>query len=135
MGSWDEKLRTGYIDIDQQHENICQMVDALNVAMSKEDVQRYIEALELHFATHFDEEQALMELHDYPLAGEHAQLHARFLHHVFLPLVRDLERCQFDKERLAAFVVTMQTFVHEHVLGEDMKIVAYINNLRSTEPA
>lgn len=129
---WTEDLRTGYGAIDNQHMAICEMLDALTGSLTPEDGERFAHALELHFAAHFDEEEALMTLHSYPLRRDHTTAHIMFYSGRFLPLLNTTKDSGYTRETIAALAGLVMTWFQEHILEADVKLARYVRELSST---
>ena len=79
---WDPALETGYSQVDEQHKELYALVNDLNAAalVGASDVQigHILSRILRYASTHFETEQALMELTDYPAAPDHIAIHSDF---------------------------------------------------------
>jgi len=79
---WAENLETGFHIIDGQHHQFIDVLNRLSEAITNnlsQDELAEIFAELYHYATnHFETEEKLFELYQYPLATEHVALHEKF---------------------------------------------------------
>lgn len=79
---WKEEHRIGIRDIDEQHQVIAQCIASLKQAVTRQDgwsdVHSGLVSLATLIQTHFQVEESLMRIHDYPHIDEHADDHLRF---------------------------------------------------------
>ncbi len=124
--TWDEGLATGVADIDQQHQGLIDMINALYRRMQERAEPISVEtfaALQDYIRQHFETEYALMDRHGYPDLNQH-----EFEHQTFVRTVDNL-RQQMEKgeaplnEGLVVFLVDW--FV-DHVSGTDARLGAFL---------
>lgn len=79
----DASCHVGVAQIDQQHQQMADLVNALNLAVlrkdSAESINQKFQALADCTKENFDAEHALMERYHYPDQGEHDAIHGRLL--------------------------------------------------------
>jgi hemerythrin len=80
--SWDPSLTTGFVEIDEQHQELFRRVDVLLGNMRRgqldEELEKLFDFLDGYVREHFATEERLMAAHDYPLAGPHRGQHRAF---------------------------------------------------------
>lgn len=80
---WSPALAMGHAEIDEQHRMLIQMIRELGVRMNAGDHrQGVLDALQgmlAYAATHFEDEEELMEQADWDGLEKHEGLHAEFM--------------------------------------------------------
>ncbi|NVN91027.1 MAG: hemerythrin family protein [Desulfuromonadales bacterium] len=83
---WEESLKLGVAAIDEQHEEIFKHFSTLTESLQKGEgssvVLDMLAYLDQYTATHFKDEEVLMELHHYPKLELQRQQHSRFRENV-----------------------------------------------------
>lgn len=129
---WSDKFSIGVPALDEQHRAMIRMVNALTSCDGSSDdrdvVSETLTEMVRFARIHFGEEEHFMAAHEYPDLDYHRQLHAQFL----------LKAVNFSSahglmvasvpERLHEFLVLWWS---NHILGEDMKIKAFIEQTQS----
>lgn len=76
---WTDKLSVGITEIDNQHKKLVYLVNQLHKAMKTQkgahESGKILDELAQYVVTHFKYEEDLFEEKQYPLQGEHIQLH------------------------------------------------------------
>jgi len=137
MLTWSPKFSCSIRAIDDDHEGLFRVVEALNEHTagdgSQERLAASINALVLYVRDHFDREERLMASARYPDLAAHKQEHERFTR-----LVLDLQAIhadnpgQVDIGKVTAFLVEWLT---RHILGSDMKYVPYLRGEKEAPPS
>ena len=76
--AWDDRYLLGHRAIDDTHREFVERVDALLTA-SDHDFPTALDAFAEHVERHFEDEDRLMEQHDFPARGCHMDEHAKVL--------------------------------------------------------
>jgi len=127
---WMEEMRIGIKDVDDDHMRFFDLINELNLAISKgkhsteikECLQLIIDDAERHFII----EEKLIQGWNYPFVEEHSKIHQRVLlelnniHCEFLPYGN-------DSQWLDAGVKIKKILVG-HILNDDMKYADYFHN-------
>ena len=80
--TWTQDLDTGIDKIDHEHRKIVEFINELHAIQNSSDHSRIGEVLEgliEYTATHFTEEEEMMEQAGYPLTEIHKGVHRRFV--------------------------------------------------------
>ncbi|MFO0582240.1 MAG: hemerythrin family protein [Anaeromyxobacter sp.] len=81
--TWNERLAIGEPEIDAQHRELFERVDALLVAMrtgaGRERLEEMFGFLQRYVLEHFQAEEALMRAEAYPHLAEHRDQHEAFI--------------------------------------------------------
>lgn len=130
---WQQEYHTGNIQVDGQHQQIFEIVNALHDAVVTRKnvytIQELLECLANHTIEHFQTEEALMMAVDYPEYDRHKQTHDHLLSKVDNLLLK------FRDRNTAAVTPEITQFLTEwlahHIKGEDQKMIQFFqNNIR-----
>ncbi len=92
---WTEDLATGSSEIDRQHKELFNRVNALLEACrqgkGKAEVSKVVQFLDDYVTTHFSEEEKYMRKYDYPTYATHKAQHLEFIEN-FSELKRQIEK-------------------------------------------
>jgi hemerythrin-like metal-binding protein len=119
-----DQLATGHHEVDAQHAAILAEAERLRRG-GPDVVWDSLQFLQHHATSHFAYEEALMDDVRYPRAALHQDEHLAFA----TELVRHRERLQREgatPENVAALADAVESWVTEHVLGEDRQLAAFI---------
>ncbi|MBE7380465.1 MAG: hemerythrin family protein [Leptolyngbya sp. SIO1E4] len=128
IAHWQEDYLTGDTRIDQEHQTLFDMVNALHDAIQASaepaQLQAMISTMASHTVEHFQHEEALMRAHHYLGYGRHKQVHDRLLAKV----TRLLE--QFDQQDDVVLTDNLTEFLTEwlahHIRGEDQNMIQFL---------
>lgn len=126
---WQPSLELGVPQVDQQHKEIFNRVNAMLTAMQqgkgKQEVGQLIDFLGTYVVTHFTDEERVMSTKGYPHLAAHRELHAAFLAD-FKELKRELE----TKGSSTLLVIQVQrrvvSWLIQHIGTEDKKIADFL---------
>jgi hemerythrin len=126
---WDPGLATGVPEIDEQHRQIFEQLEAIYDAIgrgaSRHELSRTLEFLRGHVARHFTAEEALMRSVGFPEIAAHRAEHEAF--------ARDLRVLEADHERGGAnpalvlrVSAQLAAWLREHVSGSDRALAEFV---------
>ncbi len=125
--NWQEQFSVGHTDIDNHHEELFQLVSALDLAIQKgeEDaVDDIINFLEHYVTEHFEEEEELMLSHNFVGYATHKAEHEKFKY-----LVSDIRTNFNDNTSLTHIIFSIRrlidTLVH-HIQTIDIAIAPLV---------
>jgi hemerythrin len=130
IACWQQEYNTGNSQVDRQHQQLFEIVNALHDAVvTKKNVytiQELLEALANHTIEHFQTEESLMMAVDYPEYDRHKQTHDCLLSKVDRLLLK------FRDRNTAAVTTEVTQFLTEwlahHIKGEDQKMIQFFQN-------
>jgi hemerythrin len=130
IACWQQEYNTGNSQVDRQHQQLFEIVNALHDAVvTKKNVytiQELLEALANHTIEHFQTEEALMMAVDYPEYDRHKQTHDCLLSKVDRLLLK------FRDGNTEAVTTEITQFLTEwlahHIKGEDKKMIQFFQN-------
>ena len=130
IACWQQEYNTGNSQVDGQHQQLFEIVNALHDAVvSKKNVytiQELLEALANHTIEHFQTEESLMMAVDYPEYDRHKQTHDCLLSKVDRLLLK------FRDRNTEAVTTEITQFLAEwlahHIKGEDTKMIQFFQN-------
>lgn len=130
IACWQQEYNTGNSQVDRQHQQLFEIVNALHDAVvNKKNIyvmQELLEALANHTIEHFQTEEALMMAVDYPEYDRHKQTHDCLLSKVDRLLLK------FRDRNTAAVTTEIMQFLTEwlahHIKGEDKKMIQFFQN-------
>ncbi|MCL2029663.1 MAG: bacteriohemerythrin [Deltaproteobacteria bacterium] len=117
---WDVKLETGVDRIDNQHRELCRLVDVV-LEKGHEKINETIKFLGDYVVQHFADEEALQVASQYPSLPEHKELHTDFIK-VFLELKSQLNNAKDDDDREIVIMTingTVVDWLKNHILVHD----------------
>lgn len=128
---WDPSLETGDARVDTQHMGLFELLNELHTAVveqrGNEITEEVIFRLMRYAATHFEDEEALMEHYGYPGLAQHRLLHRELARETTSLAERYMEG-------RAILPLTISMFLHDwlltHIRAEDMKAIEFINEKR-----
>ena len=133
---WDESLRTGHRLVDEQHQELFRMVNALHEAIvsnrGKEAIVPTLERLAAYTVRHFSDEEALMRQVDYPLYLPHKRKHEELVK-------KAKEMIEGYRTGKLVLSITLSNFLADwlrhHINGEDKALVRYVREQAARVPA
>lgn len=127
MINWTDELLTGNAKVDAQHRNLFKMMEQLRISIngngSRQEIGQNLEILGRYVLSHFADEEQLMRDANYPGLVEHQE------HHQILTAKTNEFLNLFHQHKPVDYqeVLTFASeWIRDHVLYEDMKIVAWI---------
>ena len=134
LAEWQAKYESGDRLIDEQHQSLFSIINALNQAMlgghSKDLLAKTIVSLQNYTKVHFDTEEEYMILHHYPYYADHKIKHEALKAKVL----------QFQEEfktQVPTLAIALSHFLTDwlihHIKKEDLKMIEYCRQ-HSTEP-
>jgi hemerythrin len=130
IACWEQHYLTGNIQVDQQHQHIFAIVNALHDAVVTGKnvgiLQELLECLTNHTIEHFQTEEALMMEVDYPDYDRHKQTHDHLLSKVDNLLLKFRDR---NTEVITIEITQFLTeWLAHHIKGEDQKMIQFLQN-------
>jgi hemerythrin-like metal-binding protein len=126
---WNEKLSTGFDEIDAQHKKLLGLVNELHDAMrnrrGKEVLGYVLEELRKYTVYHFSNEERAFDRYGYPEAAEHKRWHAE--------IVRKLEdlTVRHEQGEITLSVATLEfvvEWVTTHIMKADKAYVPFMRD-------
>lgn len=124
--TWGPKLETGLQEIDEQHQNLVKMVNALHKAMKTgagiKKSGAILDELANYTVYHFGHEEKLFHAHDYPDTKKHEKIHAELV-----KTVVDFQT-QFKAGQASLSVDLMQfltDWLKNHIMKTDMQYAPF----------
>jgi hemerythrin len=125
--AWDPALITGNRQIDDQHEQIFRMLEALRAAMAEDgghgEVGRLLGTLSMYVVAHFWQEESLMVQYDCPGLEGHRAAHAQLRGQVDGLVDRFNADGGLPPMELLVF---MENWLSEHVRSQDRPMVTFV---------
>ena len=128
---WKDEYLTGNAQIDREHQTLFEMFNALHVELhttARHDVLKsMLIDINSHTVEHFQNEEALMQSHDYPGYDRHKHVHDN--------LLKKVSKLIMQFERQADFIPNdhLTEFLHEwlahHIRGEDRNMIYYFRSM------
>ena len=122
--NWDDIMSVGVEEIDDQHRQLIDLINAAYEALQKHDEHRMAELIDrmsqyakIHFAT---EEQYLFRC-GYPHLEAHKVMHVQFNQ-----TVAQFKEQQFSNTNLSKIFVFLSRWLATHILESDKAYVPYL---------
>jgi hemerythrin-like metal-binding protein len=126
---WDDQLKTGIAQIDDQHKGLIGAVNELYEAMrkktTKEIMQRILDDLGEYTRSHFKFEEAAFEKYGYPLGDEHKKYHSDLVDQLGVLIGK------FENNELGISIEVLDfliNWVKTHIKVQDMKYVPFLKD-------
>lgn len=127
--SWDGSFSVHVAEMDDHHKQLIEIantiVEHLQNNSTRDSLANAFDALVDYTRYHFAAEEKLMALYHYPDTDQHAKRHKELIHHVVEYMEKILDGNIPDK---AAFISFMENWLVRHLLDEDRKYGAFLNN-------
>lgn len=123
--NWTDTLATGIRQIDLQHQELIELINALELAHAAGQRQAALDAwlpkLSSYILFHFATEEAMMPR----TLGEHAERHRR-QHREFTNRVEALRQSPADTVDLADLIAYLKQWLIEHIMKTDHELARLI---------
>ena len=132
---WENKFNTGYKRVDDQHKELVNILNKLNLLVMNKDISKEDVAEELnniikdmvdYVAYHFSTEEAIMKAIDYSGFKSHVVKHRNFTNKVLEEVNNYKNGKPIDIKDLIAF---LRDWLFNHIVVEDK---VFINEVKST---
>ena len=121
---WTDAINVGVDAIDKDHQVLLSLYNRVTHRSSDEtNVDDVIAKLIDYTRYHFEREEALMEVCDYPNVEEHRELHRKFVKEVSAKA--DMWRKERSQESPVQFRTFFKDWLFNHIIGQDIKILPY----------
>jgi len=126
--NWSDKYSVNVAEMDAQHKKLVGLLNELDEAMSQGKgrtiVGRILSGLFDYAATHFRDEESLMERHGFADIEAHKALHSK------LTAQATSLNDDFQEGSISVTIETMNfltNWLTDHILGTDSRYGAYLN--------
>lgn len=125
---WSESLRTGIELLDSQHRSLIECAAELRQTAGRGLLRsaHVMDALRMYVAVHFNTEEELMRLHDYPRLDEHIAEHR-----AFAARLDALMNDNIRHDNTARLVAFLDDWLENHLRCMDMDYVPYLKEPES----
>ncbi len=137
MFDWKKEYSINIKVIDNEHRKLFEIGQSIyDLAMNKHYVDYYDRILDLvdelkeYTVYHFSDEERVMRLYDYPDFDNHKKIHEEFVEKI-----ENVNLNTVDDDQQKAILKLMDfvyVWIDEHILGQDLKIKDYFNQLRNS---
>ncbi len=132
MIQWDQSLETGFLAIDEQHQELFkrvnEVIEAYNIGKARQEVKETLQFLEEYVHTHFTMEEELQLQYKYPKYKEHKEMHEYFIKQI----AEIKSRYEQNGPKMTVTMALnriLLTWLREHILRVDKAFVDYIHSL------
>ncbi len=133
IAAWNDSYKTGHTPVDNQHQELFRMVNALHDAMvdgkGREVLNATLQKLAAYTLSHFKTEEALMSSIHYPAMRAH-----KSKHEALSVQVKDLATKYASGE--AVLTTTLSSFLSDwlrhHIKEDDMALIQYMKSKHAT---
>lgn len=126
---WDSRLETGIEEIDDQHKELFNRIDQLELAIYKgkavPELIKLIEYLETYISEHFSLEEKLMLDNLYPDFAAHSHQHENFRTYIN-GVLQSFKNRGADSYLAIDIDKHMRKWWENHILKTDMEYVPYL---------
>jgi hemerythrin len=126
---WTEDLRTGIVDIDEQHLELFRRFQALEDACLRQkgtdEIGRYSEFLVEYVTRHFAAEERTMEASGYPGLPAHREEHRQFTTEINA-LHNEIRSTGARMTLVHTMLWTSVEWLTDHVKGTDRKLAEFL---------
>jgi hemerythrin len=128
---WTSKLETGIEKIDEQHKELFNRIDRLELAIYKgqaaAELSALLEYLESYIIEHFETEEQLMLDHVYPNFAPHSREHTEF-RNIFTEILDSCKNKGADSYLAIDVSKKMRKWWENHILKTDMAYKPFVKN-------
>lgn len=130
---WSHDLSVGVKEIDEQHMKLIDLINEMHEAITEhrasEVTMRILDELIVYTQTHFQTEEALMNILEY----DDFEVH-KALHDALIQQVSDLKlKLQSGKASINFELMHfLKTWLTKHILGDDTQMGAYFVKVKKT---
>ncbi|WP_446899586.1 bacteriohemerythrin [Clostridium sp. LBM24168] len=141
MFEWKDKYSCGIKRIDDEHKRLFEIGQSIYDLVKDEDnlytnemldeILDNIDNLRDYTVYHFEDEERLMQLYDYP--GYRSQ---KLVHDKFIDTIENLDLESIEenpKEEVLKLLNFIYNWISEHILGMDLKLRDYFNELKPSK--
>ena len=127
--TWNPALSVDVELFDEQHKKLIDMIndvhDAMKVGKGNDVLGAILSGLVAYTATHFADEERLMDAHDYPDRAQHKLEHRRLVRQVI-----DLQKILEAGRTVQTLDVMMflKDWLVKHIQGNDSRYGAFFND-------
>lgn len=129
MPSWKESLRLGVVEIDTQHEQLCnaidRLLDACRNAKGRQEILETVSFLEDYTVKHFSDEEKLQASCGYPKLKEHKALHEGFIQKI-KDVKSDIDKNGANIGSVANLNMLLLDWLIKHIKGVDKELSEYL---------
>jgi hemerythrin len=126
---WQEYLAVGVAEIDHQHKRLFDKFNALLAACEEdrgdEELNRLFWFLDAYVATHFKDEERLMQRLAFPDYNKHREQHMAFTRQI-VALKERLKNEGTTPSLISTVSLTMTGWLIEHISGMDRAIGRFV---------
>lgn len=125
---WQDDYNTGITSIDEQHQNLCDMLNELEKSMNSDNVYqvmgKILKELVEYVKFHFQDEEKVMSRISYPELEEHKRIHKDLVDQIVKILLDMKNGKELEAVELNIF---LKKWLLDHILQEDKKISNYFH--------
>ncbi|HPJ36009.1 MAG TPA: hemerythrin family protein [Spirochaetota bacterium] len=130
---WNKRLETGIEEIDEQHHELFNKIDKLELAIysgkSSHELKILVDYLESYVNEHFDSEEKVMLNAGYPGFAKHSRQHNEFRAY-FAELIGSCRERGPDYYLAIEVDKKLREWWENHILKMDMDFVPYVKRLK-----
>lgn len=125
---WEDDFNTGDEKIDEQHKQVFNYINKLQVALKLErdedEIKEILDGLAEYSVTHFQLEEEKMQSSQYPKYASHKEEHQIFIERLSKLTLDMNEKNKSINLRLLKF---LKAWFSSHILNTDQKFFAYLS--------
>jgi len=129
---WTSKLETGISQIDDQHKELFNRIDKLELAIyngrASSELLALLEYLESYIIDHFEMEEQLMLDNFFPDFAAHSRQHNEF-RNIFTGILDSCQNRGADSYLAIDVDKQMRKWWENHILKMDMAYIPFIKNI------
>ncbi|WP_186431607.1 bacteriohemerythrin [Clostridium sp. BSD9I1] len=136
MFEWKEQYDTGVNAIDKEHKRLFEIGSQI-YALAKNDnyidyydkIMDLIEELKSYTVYHFNNEEKIMKLYEYPKYDEQKDMHYKFIQKI-----NNLDLKEIDANQQGSILELLEfvcKWIESHILKEDVQIRDYLQDLKT----
>ena len=134
MFTWDPKLETGVVELDEQHRLLFRKADAVLEAVAAgqgaAEFKRTLQFLADYAALHFETEERYMRSAGFPEADAHAEIHARINRRI-MEVAASFHAQGASPELVADVEALVRGWLTMHIAEKDRAVSDWINQARA----
>ena len=127
---WKDSLKIGVEEIDTQHKELCDKIDALfdacKLGKGRAEISQTMDFLQAYTIKHFSDEEVIHKMNGYPKVKEHKAIHEAFIKQV-ASLKAELEKDGASIVLVAKINSLIIDWLIKHIKNVDQELAQYQN--------
>lgn len=139
MFKWKDEYSCGVKRVDDEHKKLFEIGQSIYGMIKQDDSKAFyideildaIDELRKYTIYHFEDEERLMQLYEYPGYKQQKLVHDKFIEKIESLDEEEIEKN--PKKEVIKILDFVYNWISEHILGMDLKLKDYFNNMKPSK--